>query len=109
MDEALLHVILALQVQWHSVLGNHDYGELWRDNGTSTPQPTNCPNTYRDAECSYGPLAQVDNPTQHWDAPAISAFIAFPTFPELCIDRHHNSQLGKMGCGVAAVLHLSFA
>ena len=49
----------ALQVQWHGVLGNHDYGELWLENQTSIPQPKNCPNTYRDTECSYGPLAQV--------------------------------------------------
>ena len=49
----------ALQVQWHGVLGNHDYGELWLENQTGIPQPSNCPNTYRDTECSYGPLAQV--------------------------------------------------
>ena len=58
-----LKVENALQVQWHGVLGNHDYGELWLTNETSIPQPTNCPNTHRDAECSYGPLAQVGSYT----------------------------------------------
>ncbi|KAK9862760.1 hypothetical protein WJX84_003264 [Apatococcus fuscideae] len=47
----------SLQVQWHAILGNHDYGETWPFNETSGPPPE-C--SADDSGCYYSPLHQLD-------------------------------------------------
>ena len=50
----------SLQVPWHAVLGNHDYGEV-QDETPKKPRKQNCGSTNK-SECYYSPLHQASRP-----------------------------------------------